>query len=140
MEEIKERLRKLQSQKGRNIIMARQLEKTAVLSILEFCPKNGEEIFLSYTKNFEDGPGIKRDGENAPSMTFPGYKLGEEEMRFFKTQDPVLQRRSCKFIDKDKDMKLSIGDKFILEHVEKGDLFKLVYKPTGGVLFQHAFS
>jgi len=65
------------------------------LSIIKFDPSKGEEIFLTYTWDRENGPEITRDGKGPPWMELIGGEPGE------KTSNPYGQRLGAWFIQEE---------------------------------------
>ena len=69
-------------------------DEEVVMSIVRFSPDDGEEIFLSYSVGFEEGPEIIRTGVGPPSMRKPDEPAES-------TTDADEQRIGSWFIDED---------------------------------------
>ena len=69
--------------------------ENVVLSVIKFDPSQGEQIFLSYSKERERGPGIRRSGDHAPSMR----RFWDMENPWGETTDPDEQRIGTWFTD-----------------------------------------
>jgi len=79
--------------------MARQILKevpdtNVTRSLIQFDPKDGEELFLLFSAGRQNGPGIESDGRGSPWMSHPNPKWSHRHIT-----DPDIQRWGTWFLD-----------------------------------------